>query len=835
MSDVTAGADVEVRTNPYVGPRSLRFGERVHGRDRELDQLRDAVVADRIVLLYSPSGAGKSSLLEAGLRPALEARGFFVAPTIRVSQDVAGNRYALSAMLSLEEALPAERRRGSEALSALTLAQYVSGEALSSLHPDKEICLIFDQFEEVFTLDPVDIAAKALFFEQLGELLRDRSVWVVIAMREDYIARLDPYLETFPRRLATRLRLDFLDERAALAAVRNPAATMGVQFTDEAAHALVDDLRTVIVTRGGAPTRMAGPYVEPVQLQVVCSQLWSRLPPTVTMVTKEDIEHYADTDNALAHFYTDQVAHVAATTSTSERSIRDWFEQRLITPNGFRAQTFDFPGAHGLDVLDALEDAYLIRADSRRGVKWYELTHDRMIAPVLEGNAAWREASLSPLQKRAVEWDAKDRPDGLLVTGGILAEGESWLSESPDATEVERDFFLAARRYEDAAQADLERHRTEIKRARRRSFIFAGLAILALAGLIVATIKTLDARESESAAKRSEQGARDSEEKAKLSEQEARDSEEKAKLSALEARDSEEKAQDSEREAKASEEKAQDSEREAKASEEKARQEKDRTLESLFKGLVLNVGAGNAGSICVRASADCVFGREIPGLESSSSPPAVVTVLAEFKDDVPFLGGAGPTSTSRVFVIASEWGRGRVIGYAQDGLIRDEQMLPPTPKADNLTFVDNAIRWTADPVGCDPGVVSVAIYEEFETLENTQEIAGLLVNRGWRYDRLDLGQPLAPQLSCVDTLVWGNPWENATDEQLRDVMEYVRGGGGLVLGGLGWSWELYSVNPRMEDYPANRLAATLGFAFSSDAFISGASVRVLPASGSSPT
>ena len=93
MTEMTV-ATVSSRANPYVGPRPLRFGERLHGRQRELDELRDAVVADRVVLLYSPSGAGKSSLLEAGLRPALEAKGFFVAPTIRVNQDGPGNRYA---------------------------------------------------------------------------------------------------------------------------------------------------------------------------------------------------------------------------------------------------------------------------------------------------------------------------------------------------------------------------------------------------------------------------------------------------------------------------------------------------------------------------------------------------------------------------------------------------------------------------------------------------------------------------------------------------------------------------------------------------------------------
>ena len=58
-----------------------------------------------MLVMASPSGAGKSSLLDAGLRPALEAKEFLVSPTIRVSQHVEGaaNRYVASTMLSLEQ------------------------------------------------------------------------------------------------------------------------------------------------------------------------------------------------------------------------------------------------------------------------------------------------------------------------------------------------------------------------------------------------------------------------------------------------------------------------------------------------------------------------------------------------------------------------------------------------------------------------------------------------------------------------------------------------------------------------------------------------------------
>jgi hypothetical protein len=53
-------AGVETAANPYVGPRPFETGEPIFGRDREVTDLYYLLSAERVVLMYSPSGAGKS-------------------------------------------------------------------------------------------------------------------------------------------------------------------------------------------------------------------------------------------------------------------------------------------------------------------------------------------------------------------------------------------------------------------------------------------------------------------------------------------------------------------------------------------------------------------------------------------------------------------------------------------------------------------------------------------------------------------------------------------------------------------------------------------------------
>ena len=62
---------------------------------------------------------------------------------------------------------------------------------------------------------------------------------------------------------------------------------------------------------GGGAEDALGSYVEPVQLQVACSLLWSSLPPGATRITEADVEALGDVDQALADYYADRVQRIA--------------------------------------------------------------------------------------------------------------------------------------------------------------------------------------------------------------------------------------------------------------------------------------------------------------------------------------------------------------------------------------------------------------------------------------------------------------------------------------------------------------------------------------------
>lgn len=478
-------------SNPFIGPRSFRTGERLFGRDHEVAELLDLFIAERLVLLNSPSGAGKSSLLNAALVPRLRGDGFIVPAPMRVSQQLppgtpvppGTNRFALSLLLGMEEERPPAERVPLETLAAMTVDAYL--DRVDREDDKTSLALIVDQFEEILTIDPVDRQAKAAFFDQLARALRPRDRWALFAMREEYVAALEPYARVLPTRLATRYRLDLLRPDQAIEAICKPIEEAGLEMAPEAAALMVRNLSlTRIEQPDGTTLEAPGHAVEPVQLQVVCRRLWASLPAGVVTVDISRVEQLGDIDRALAEYYQDVLAAAVAAGGASERAIREWIGRELITEQGLRGQVPQQPGrTRGLDnrAIAALVDGYLIRADKRRGITWYELAHDRLIDPVKSDNARWLDAHLHPLQRQAALWASQGRSPGLLLRADALSGAERWALENAEGLlDLEREFLadcIEARRLE-------ERERLTARQLKRRGAAAAAAFVAAL-GLAV--------------------------------------------------------------------------------------------------------------------------------------------------------------------------------------------------------------------------------------------------------------------------------------------------------------------------------------------------------------
>jgi len=440
-------------SNPYVGPRAFEPDETLYGRGRELRLLAAQLISERVVLLHSPSGAGKTSLIQAGLIPLLREENFHILPVARVNLEPdplaaraqGFNRYVYSVIAVLEEGLPLEQRRPLPSLAGQTLDAYLSERPRPAGAPRSDM-LIFDQFEEFLTTAPTDREGKQAFFVQLGAALRNTSRWALFSMREDYIGAAAPYVRPLPNRFEITFRLDLLGEDAALQAIQSPARAAGVEFSDVAAHRLVDDLRRVQVQApDGSLESVLGEYIEPVQLQVVCYRLWESLAEDAGRIDLDNLAAVGDVDKSLGDYYAACARSAAERAGLDERALREWFNAKLITKEGIRGQVLmGAQSSEGLDnaAVRLLEDAHIIRGEKRAGATWFELSHDRLIQPVRQNNVAWFAQNLSLFQRQAGLWAQQGRPDGLLLRGKALAQAEKEagaLSQTADESA-----FLAA-------------------------------------------------------------------------------------------------------------------------------------------------------------------------------------------------------------------------------------------------------------------------------------------------------------------------------------------------------------------------------------------------------
>jgi hypothetical protein len=251
--------------------------------------------------------------------------------------------------------------------------------------------LIFDQFEEIFTLAQADDAGKAraaLFLEELADLVENRppkaleakleeddaraerfdftraDYRILIALREDYLAHLEGVKAAMPSITQNRMRLARMNGQQALSAVMKPG---GKLVSQEVAESIVRFIA------GGS--ELVNAEVEPSLLSLICHELNN------ARIAQGRGEISADllagsNETILAEFYERALADQPG-------AVRRFIEDEMLTESGFReslaeervAKAFAVAGAPP-NALAALVDRRLLRIEERLDVRRVELTHD---------------------------------------------------------------------------------------------------------------------------------------------------------------------------------------------------------------------------------------------------------------------------------------------------------------------------------------------------------------------------------------------------------------------------------------------------------------------------
>ncbi|MCP4263554.1 MAG: hypothetical protein GY774_39520 [Planctomycetes bacterium] len=489
---------------PYVGPRSFERDDQAifFGRDREVSDLLSLVIAHNEILLYAQSGAGKTSLLNAGLIPLMEKEGFEVLPIARVRglipkdsklEDIS-NLYVFNALMSwAEDELDPGR------LSRMSLVDFLkeqdhmlNEEGLTSPH-----VVIFDQFEELFTFYPERWKDREGFFRQVRDALEEdslkRVLRVVFVVREEYIAQVDTFASLLPEKLRTRFHLECMRQEAALSAITAPLRDTRRSFADGVAERLVEELlRIRIETAPGKTAMAAGEFVEPVQLQAVCQSLWQHLPLDIIVITMDHLQAFGDVNQVLSEFYEESIERATQDSTIKDGDLREWFEAILITPAGTRGIVYkgeETTGGIPNAVVEVLESLYLIRSEWRAGARWYELTHDRFIEPIQESNRKWlseRWESVQThrrLETKATEWVRLGSGSGGLLDEIELLEAEHLLASS-EAEDMDKSGpLLALVHASKEAQSERLTQQRRIARFKLVAISTIGILIIAILGI----------------------------------------------------------------------------------------------------------------------------------------------------------------------------------------------------------------------------------------------------------------------------------------------------------------------------------------------------------------
>ncbi len=465
--------NIELATvNPYKGLRAFQEADSqdFHGRDELITELVSRVIDQQLVAVVGASGSGKSSVVRAGLLPAITDREWFVVTVVPGSHPLEELEAGLLRVAAQEVPGLLEQLR-SDDRGLIRAVRRV-------LPPDgSELLLVIDQFEEIFTSATTE--ERNAFLGGLVEAISDERsrIRVVATIRADFYDR--PLRHRGFGALLQGATINVLPMSAAelALAIEAPAERLGSRFEPGLVDVIVSDVGE---NAGMLPL-----------LQYALTELYDRrVSNQMTLAEYRDIGgvtgalarraeeiysslHPADQE-AARRLFTRLVTPGEGVEDTRRRALRS--ELSIVSDDvieafgSHRLLSFDRDPSTRMPTVEVAHEA-LIR-------EWDRLRHwvddDRM-----------GMRTLRHLTSSSAGWNAADRDPAELYRGARLEAALAWAEgHREDLATVELEFLEASRSLRDRErQEQLERAalREQQNRRLRRSLVGVGiLAVMAL-------------------------------------------------------------------------------------------------------------------------------------------------------------------------------------------------------------------------------------------------------------------------------------------------------------------------------------------------------------------
>lgn len=226
------------------------------GREKETENLYNALTGVKHLLVYGPSGAGKTSLIECGLRNHFSDADWF-ALTIRKGKNIVE-----SVSTAINEVLK-NKFEPNEALNFANLVESLFAEKYQPVY------LLFDQFEELLILGEQE--EKESFFKAINDLIRYKvPCRILFIMREEFIGHLSEFEYLCPTIFQNRFRLEKMNRNNVQQVIEEILNAPFYQDTFTVADSQL--LAQKIIER--LPD--AQKEIELTHVQVFLSELWER-------------------------------------------------------------------------------------------------------------------------------------------------------------------------------------------------------------------------------------------------------------------------------------------------------------------------------------------------------------------------------------------------------------------------------------------------------------------------------------------------------------------------------------------------------------------------------